>query len=110
MLVFDNPYDVPVEREAVVDAVRLLCHAQLVSVAKETNLPIYRESFNDFAELIEGAINNPDILLTPSQLVTDAQLFAMRGAQAMLAAGLTDDELRFHEWTWRSICPVFPFC
>ena len=106
MLRFENTTDAPVEREEVVEAALKLCQAELVRVASEMNLGLYPDSFEVFTSHIRTAIDDPNSDLTPAELVVHAQMFAMRGAQAMLRAG----EARFHEGTWSGICPIWPFC
>lgn len=98
--------DVSIDQQEIRRAALMLAQGELVRTAKQTNLELYQDSFHVFSNLVQQAIDNPAIALTSTQLVTEASLLALRGAQEMVAHG----ESRFHEGTWSDICPLWPFC
>jgi hypothetical protein len=106
VLQFDNPFQVAVQPGDVENATVLLCRAELVRVAALTGIRLEDDSLYSFTQHIERVIRDSQLVVTPTQLINQAQLYAMRGAQRMLE----DHETRFHEWTWDAICPFWPFC
>lgn len=109
MLRYENPFgEIALPPGAVEQATRILAQSVLVTVAHESGLDLFADSFGTFTDKIDEVIQRPDVEVSPADLIRHAEAYALRGAQAMIAEG----ETRFHEWTWLSdrVCPLWPFC
>lgn len=109
MLRYDNPMDATTLTPGdVEDAARVVAKSVLITVAQESGLELPEDSYASFAAKVDEVLAKPDVKVTPADLVRHAEAYAVRGAQAVVAAGGT--RLPASIWDSDEVCPLWPFC
>ena len=89
MLIYDNQSGPGPSPNAVAKATVALALVALVNVASEMDLSLDQAALDAFTVKVQEVIDNPDVEVTPGDLVRHSEGFVARWAQSTLASGAT---------------------